>query len=84
MVMLKFPRFLFVAAITACSTIIQAAPSFRNEVLPVLSKAGCNTGGCHGALAGKGGFRLSLFGYNPEADYLSIVAHDGLDDRLPG
>ena len=71
--MLKFPRLLFVAAITACSTIIQAAPSFRNEVLPVLSKAGCNTGGCHGALAGKGGFRLSLFGYNPEADYLSIA-----------
>ena len=47
--------------------------SFRNEVLPILSKAGCNTGGCHGALAGKGGFRLSLFGYNPEADHLAIT-----------
>ena len=51
----------------------EAAPSFRNDVLPILSKAGCNTGGCHGALAGKGGFRLSLFGYDPEADYLSIT-----------
>jgi hypothetical protein len=47
--------------------------SFRNDVLPVLSKAGCNSGGCHGALAGKGGFKLSLFGYNPDADYLAIT-----------
>lgn len=47
--------------------------SFRNDVLPVLSKNGCNSGGCHGALAGKGGFRLSLFGYNPEADHLAIT-----------
>lgn len=49
------------------------APSFRNEVLPILSKAGCNSGGCHGALAGKGGFRLSLFGYNPDADWLTMT-----------
>ncbi|MEO8351600.1 MAG: DUF1553 domain-containing protein [Chthoniobacteraceae bacterium] len=51
----------------------QTVPMFRRDVLPILSKAGCNTGGCHGALAGKGGFRLSLFGYNPEADYLTIT-----------
>lgn len=50
-----------------------ALPSFRHDVLPVLSKAGCNSGGCHGALAGKGGFRLSLFGYDPEADHLAIT-----------
>lgn len=48
-------------------------PSFRRDVLPVLSKAECNSGGCHGALAGKGGFRLSLFGYDPEADWLRIT-----------
>ena len=48
-------------------------PSFRRDVLPVLSQSGCNTGGCHGALAGKGGFRLSLFGYAPEADYFAIT-----------
>lgn len=47
--------------------------SFRNDILPIISKAGCNTGGCHGALAGKGGFRLSLFGYNPEADHAAIT-----------
>lgn len=49
------------------------AISFRNDILPILSKAGCNSGGCHGAMAGKGGFRLSLFGYNPEADHLAIT-----------
>ena len=49
------------------------APSFRNDILPILSKAGCNSGGCHGALAGKGGFRLSLFGYNPEADWQTMT-----------
>jgi hypothetical protein len=47
--------------------------SFRNDVVPILSKANCNGGGCHGAMAGKGGFRLSLFGYNPEADHLAIT-----------
>ncbi len=55
------------------ATPVIGAPSFRNDVLPILSKAGCNTGGCHGALAGKGGFRLSLFGYDPEADFLTIA-----------
>ena len=47
--------------------------SFRNDIVPILSKAHCNSGGCHGAMAGKGGFRLSLFGYNPEADHLAIT-----------
>lgn len=49
------------------------AVSFRNDVLPVFAKFGCNTGACHGALAGKGGFLLSLRGYNPEADYQSVA-----------
>lgn len=47
--------------------------SFRNDVQSVFSKIGCNSGACHGALAGKGGFRLSLRGYNPEQDYLAIT-----------
>ncbi|MFN9718998.1 MAG: DUF1553 domain-containing protein [Planctomycetota bacterium] len=47
--------------------------SFRNHVEPVLSRQGCNSGACHGALAGKGGFRLSLRGYDPERDFFSIV-----------
>jgi len=47
--------------------------SFRNHVEPVLAKQGCNSGACHGALAGKGGFKLSLHGYDPERDYFNLV-----------
>ena len=47
--------------------------SFRNHVLPVLAKQGCNMGACHGALAGKGGFRLSLRGYDPVTDHYNIT-----------
>ncbi|HUG92466.1 MAG TPA: DUF1553 domain-containing protein [Planctomycetaceae bacterium] len=47
--------------------------SFRNHVQSVLSKLGCNSGACHGAAAGKNGFRLSLRGYDPEFDFFSIT-----------
>lgn len=47
--------------------------SFRNDVQSVLAKQGCNMGACHGALAGKGGFILSLRGYDSESDYISIT-----------
>jgi hypothetical protein len=43
--------------------------SFRNHVIPVMTKAGCNQGACHGALAGKNGFKLTLRGYDPDLDY---------------
>jgi hypothetical protein len=48
---------------------------FRRHVIPVLSKVGCNAGACHGALAGKGGFKLSLNGYDPAGDYDTITRH---------
>src|SRR6266542_476223 len=48
------------------------AVSFINDVVPVLTKAGCNAGACHGSQYGKGGFKLSLLGYDAEFDYLSI------------
>ena len=47
--------------------------SFRNDVQSVLAKLGCNMGACHGALAGKGGFGLSLRGYDVEADFAAIT-----------
>jgi hypothetical protein len=47
--------------------------SFINDVLPVLAKAGCNAGTCHGSQYGQGGFKLSLRGYIPEADHTSIL-----------
>jgi hypothetical protein len=43
--------------------------SFKLDVMPVFMRAGCNTGSCHGAARGKDGFRLSLFGYDPEGDH---------------
>ncbi len=52
---------------------IDASWSFRNHVQSVLTKAGCNSGACHGAAAGKNGFKLSLRGYDPEADFLTIT-----------
>ena len=52
--------------------------SFRTDVLATLTKAGCNTGKCHGSASGKDGFRLSLFGYDPAGD------HYRLTRELPG
>lgn len=46
---------------------------FDTRVIPVLTKAGCNTGACHGAAAGRGDFRLSLYGSDPEFDHRSIA-----------
>ena len=55
-------------------TVIQAHSwSFRNDVQPVLTKAGCNSGACHGAAAGKNGFHLSLRGYDDEGDYWTLT-----------
>ena len=47
-------------------------PSFIKDVVPVLTKAGCNAGVCHGSFQGRGGFRLSLLGFDPAADYEAI------------
>jgi hypothetical protein len=43
--------------------------SFKLDVMPVFMKTGCNTGSCHGAARGKDGFRLSLFGFDPDGDH---------------
>ncbi|MCA9176147.1 MAG: DUF1553 domain-containing protein [Planctomycetales bacterium] len=47
--------------------------SFRYEVLPVLTKAGCNAGGCHGKAEGQNGFRLSIFGFDHVADHNALI-----------
>ncbi|MEZ6062827.1 MAG: DUF1549 and DUF1553 domain-containing protein [Planctomycetaceae bacterium] len=46
--------------------------AFHTEVLAALTKAGCNMGACHGSPSGKGGFRLSLRGYDPKLDLLTL------------
>src|SRR5579871_470044 len=47
--------------------------SFRLDVEPVFFRAGCNSGGCHGAASGKDGFHLGLFGYDPAGDYYRLT-----------
>jgi hypothetical protein len=46
---------------------------FGTEVVPVLTRLGCNGGGCHGKATGQNGFRLSLLGFEPDFDYESLV-----------
>jgi hypothetical protein len=48
-------------------------PQFGRHVTPLLSKLGCNGGTCHGAVQGKNGFRLSLFGAKPDFDHLQLT-----------
>lgn len=55
------------------------APSFRGDVMAVLSRAGCNLGACHGNLNGKGGLKLSLRGEDPATDFKTLVRQ--LDGR---
>ena len=47
--------------------------SFKLDVMPVFMKSGCNSGSCHGAARGKDGFRLSLFGFDPDGDHYRIT-----------
>jgi hypothetical protein len=47
--------------------------SFKLDVMPVFMKAGCNVGSCHGAARGKDGFRLSLFGFDPDGDHYRLT-----------
>jgi len=51
--------------------------SFQLDVMPVFMRGGCNTGSCHGAARGKDGFRLSLFGFDPQGDYYRITREIG-------
>jgi len=47
--------------------------SFQQDVIPVLTAAGCNTGSCHGSARGQDGFMISLFGYDPKGDYYRLT-----------
>ena len=49
------------------------AVDFRTEVVPLLSKLGCNAGGCHGKASGQNGFKLSLFGFDTDFDHAAIT-----------
>jgi hypothetical protein len=47
--------------------------NFPNQVVPIFTKLGCNSGGCHGKASGQNGFKISLLGYEPEVDYAALV-----------
>lgn len=55
--------------------------NFRNHVIPVLTRLGCNSGACHGAAAGKNGFKLTLRGFDPEMDY-NVLSRQSLGRRI--
>ncbi len=46
---------------------------FQRDIIPLLSKTGCNNGGCHGKASGQNGFKLSVFGFDPRADFNALV-----------
>jgi hypothetical protein len=76
-------KYLSAIALSAMSLVTCAAPArsdevvFRTDVMAVLSKAGCNAGGCHGNASGKGGFKLSLRGQDPDLDWLALARDQG-------
>ncbi len=77
--MIPFGRAISLIPLCLCAFVVAAWStesntwSFRNHVQPVLAKAGCSSGACHGAAAGQGGFKLSLRGYDNEGDWKSIT-----------
>ena len=52
--------------------------SFEKDIVPILTRSGCNTGSCHGAARGKDGFMISLFGYDPNGDYHRVTREIGM------
>ena len=68
-------RTLLACLLMGLATVTSAAEpiSFDRDVMAVLSKAGCNFGACHANTNGKGGFKLSLRGEDPPADYVALV-----------
>ncbi len=60
-------------SVTVSDTNAPRSLHFENDVIPILSKFGCNTSGCHGKAEGQNGFKLSVFGFDPEADHAALT-----------
>ncbi len=60
-------------ALTAESCDVNLPIHFANQIVPIFTKLGCNSGGCHGKASGQNGFKLSLLGFEPEVDYNALV-----------
>jgi hypothetical protein len=60
-------------AVKAESCDVNLPINFPNQIVPIFTKLGCNSGGCHGKASGQNGFKLSLLGFEPEVDFTSLV-----------
>src|SRR5258706_3819277 len=69
------PRLILTAlCLTAVLARAEERPlNFTNDIVPIFTKAGCNSGGCHGKASGQNGFKLSLLGFEPGEDYEHLV-----------
>jgi hypothetical protein len=47
--------------------------NFPNQIVPIFTKLGCNSGGCHGKASGQNGFKISLLGFEPDVDFNALV-----------
>jgi hypothetical protein len=65
--------FLLLAAGAPCLAADEKPVDFERHVMGLFGRMGCNNGSCHGSFQGRGGLRLSLFGYDPEMDYLALT-----------
>jgi hypothetical protein len=59
--------------VSAASCDVNLPIHFGNQVVPIFTKLGCNSGGCHGKASGQNGFKLSLLGFEPDVDYVALV-----------
>jgi hypothetical protein len=70
---IEFGGKLVVVKIAVKDAAVERPISFRLDVEPIFMRAGCNWGACHGAARGKDGFRLSLFGFDPDGDHYRLT-----------
>ncbi len=59
--------------VTSANCGVNLPINFANQIVPIFTKLGCNSGGCHGKASGQNGFKISLLGFDPELDYNAIV-----------
>ncbi len=75
---IEFQGFKAAATVAVKDAAADRPISFHLDVMPIFMRSGCNTGSCHGAARGKDGFRLSLFGYDPDGDYFRLTREIGV------
>ena len=87
--MMTFARVLVIVAMLTVGVTVSAddqttegaSPGFRTDIVPILTRYGCNSGGCHGKASGQNGFRLSLLGFEPDFDHVAMV-HEARGRRV--